>query len=61
VEISNDNHVSSQEAQEALGKLLGIVNGMVPKEAYEDEDGWFDKDATCQSMLIAAPGVPTPI
>jgi hypothetical protein len=35
-------------------KLLGIVNGTIPRLTCEDEEDWDDKDVACQSIIISA-------
>ena len=34
-------------------KLLGIVERSIPRESFNDEDDWINKDAGCQSLLIS--------
>ena len=35
-------------------KLMGFVDGSLPREAHDDVNEWADKDAICQSIIISA-------
>lgn len=34
-------------------KLLGIMDGTIPRESFTNEEDWLDKDAACQALLIS--------
>ena len=34
-------------------RLMSIIDGTLPREKSVDENEWLDKDAICQSIIVA--------